>query len=200
MKHALAILLFAAGPAAAQGSHFASDGVRFTGFYGVGFSSPVNPLAAKADIGWGLMGGVGLTNNWIGVTVDAMYTDFGLNRAALQQSGSPKGNQKYWSLTLDPVFHINEKGPVDLYITGGGGIYNQITDYKTPGFGGPFYGNGGYSSSYSIYKPGVNGGAGFAFGPGTHSHLKIFAEARFHHMFIYGSGASFVLTTFGARF
>jgi hypothetical protein len=89
------------------------------------------------------------------------------------------------------MVHINPRGPVDFYITGGGGLYSQVTNYEF---------RGGFDFSNTLYKPGVNGGAGFSFRPDRRSHLQVFIEARFHHMFTRNPGASFVPITAGVRF
>jgi hypothetical protein len=196
MRKALMIAIVAALPAAAQWRHFGEDRARLTGFFGVGGSAPLNPIARNLDTGWNITGGVGVTNSWIGVTFDAMYNDFGFNRRALYYSGAPAGGQKFWALTVDPIVHVNDRGPVDFYITGGGGLYGRVTDFRD--YGGPF--GDDLLARYTTYKPGVNGGAGFAFRVVPHSHVKIFAEARFHHMFTPGSGASFIPVTVGVRF
>src|SRR5262249_26828889 len=104
--------------------------------------------------------------------------------------------------TLDPIVHINPHGPVDFYVTGGGGIYNQRTQLKVNDGGSGFFDGGrdNVLASYSVYKPGVNGGAGFAFRVGY--HINIFAEARYHYMFTHGSntGSSFIPVSVGVRF
>jgi hypothetical protein len=199
MKRVSFILIVAALPAAAQWRHFGSDQARFTGYFGAGFSQPVNPLARSLDTGWNLAGGVGVTNRFVGIMFDAMYNQFAINRTTLYYVGAPRGDRKYWALTADPIFHINDRGPVDFYITAGGGLYSQITEYRLR-HGDFFYGDD-LLGSYTIYKAGVNGGAGFAFNIGGRaSRVKIFAEARFHHMFTHGPGASFVPVTLGVRF
>ena len=202
MKRAFLTILLAALPAAAQWRHFGSDTTRATGFFGAGFASPINPVARQLDTGWTLSGGVGVTRDYFGVTLDAMFADFGINHRALLAAGVPRGDQKYWSLTVDPVLHVNPRGPVDFYITGGGGLYSQITEFRGGyGYGGPFGGRDDVIASNTVYKPGVDGGAGFAFNVGYSRTVKIFAEARFHHMFFhYGPGASFIPVTVGVRF
>jgi hypothetical protein len=191
--------MIAALPAVAQWRHFGQDSVRATGFFGGGFTEPVNPIARNLDTGWNLAGGIGVRQKYFGVLLDAIYTEFGINHRTLAQFGVPRGNQKYWALTVDPIVHLNPRGPVDFYITGGGGLYSQITDFR--GYGG--YGFGGHDdllASYTIYKGGVDGGVGLAFNIGLGQTAKFFAEARYHHMFVYGSGASFVPVTVGLRF
>ena len=190
MKKLLIFVLFAALPAAAQWRKF-GEGARVEGSFGVGFATPINPIGRQLDTGWGLSGGIGVSGRFLGVMLDASYTDLGINHETLREIGAPGGNQRFWSVTANPIFHVNRRGPVDFYVTGGGGLYSRITDV-----GGR---HGGYSNA--IYKPGVNGGAGFAFNVGGYrNRLKVFAEARFHHMFIGDSGASYVPVTFGVRF
>lgn len=130
-----------------------------------------------------------------------MYNDFGINHTALSRTGARSGSQKYWALTVDPIFHVNERGPVDFYVTGGGGLYSQITKLRASrdsiGDGFDHY---DVISENTLYRPGVNGGVGFSFRPDRHSDIQIFIEARYHHMFTRGPGSSFVPVTIGVRF
>jgi len=185
-------------PAAAQWRHFGDESVRATGYFGGGFSEPINPVARNLDTGWNLAGGVGVTSKYVGVMLDAMFNDFGVNRSTLARNGAGDGSQRYWALTVDPVFHVNHRGPVDFYLTGGGGLYSQITDFDLRGFREPFR-DRGFNISNTTYKPGVDGGAGFAFNFIPRSRVKIFVEGRFHHMFT-RTGASFVPVTIGLSF
>jgi hypothetical protein len=191
--------LLAAAPAFAQWRHFGSE-THATGFFGAGVTAPINPLARNLDPGWNVAGGIGVTSRYVGVMLDAMYSDMGINHATLVRAGVPRGDQQYWAVTVDPILHVNERGPVDFYVTGGGGLYSQITEFKfRSGGGGPFNDRNDVLYSNTIYKPGVNGGAGFAFNLG-YTPVKIFVEARFHHMFLRGSGASFIPVSVGVRF
>jgi hypothetical protein len=195
MKRLLLFIIVAVLPASAQWRHFGDRSARPTGYFGFGFSTPANPVATRLNEGWNLAGGIGVTRGPVGIMVDAMFNDFGFTHDALLRAGARRGSQRYWALTVDPIFHVNERGPVDFYVTGGGGLYGQITQYRASS-------GDGYDliSSRTIYKPGVNGGAGFAFSLDDRSSIKIFVEARYHHMFIRGSGASFIPVTLGIRF
>jgi hypothetical protein len=198
MKKLLIFLAVAALPAAAQWRKF-GEGVRVEGSFGVGVATPINPIARQLDTGWGLGAGIGVSGRFLGVMLDASYTDMGINHETLRRIGAPRGDQRYWSVTVDPIFHVNRRGPVDFYVTGGGGLYSQITDFRVS-FDGPYPGGHTHYSN-AVYKPGVNGGAGFAFNVGGyHNRVKVFAEARLHHMFIGHSGASYIPITFGVRF
>jgi len=201
MKRLLLLIIVAVLPASAQWRHFGHRSARPTGFLGVGFSAPTNPVATRLDAGWNLAGGVGVTRGSVGIMLDAMFTDFGITHAALARAGARRGSQKYWAVTVDPIFHVNERGPVDFYLTGGGGIYSQITEYRASSdLSGQYSGRYDVISSHTLYKPGVNGGAGFAFSLGDRSNIKVFAEARYHHMFTRGPGASLIPVTLGIRF
>jgi hypothetical protein len=174
---------------------------RATGWFGAGPSAAINPLARITDnAGWNIAGGVGVTGKYLGIMLDATYNEFGLNRRNLYTVGADDGHQRFWGFTLDPVFHVNQRGPVDFYITGGGGIYGDQTtlDQRFYSGSGNFYGNNYYFRN-TIYKPGVDGGVGFAYSIGG-SRIKVFAEARFHHVFTGGSGASFIPVTLGVSF
>ena len=80
--------------------------------------------------------------------------------------------------------------------TGGGGGGGQLTKVRGPA---------GPTSQYdlirteNLYRFGVNGGAGFAFNLGD-PRFKLFLEARYHHAFTPGSGASLIPITVGIRF
>jgi hypothetical protein len=201
MKQLLLFILVAVVPAAAQWRHFGHPSARPTGYFGVGFSTPANPVATRLNEGWNLAGGIGVTRGSVGIMLDAMFTDFGITHDALVRAGARRGSQKYWALTVDPTFHVNERGPVDFYITGGGGLYTRITKYRASSdLIGQDSDRYDLISSDTVYKPGVNGGAGFSYSLGGHSNTKVFAEARYHRMFTRGSGASLVPVTIGIRF
>ena len=202
MKQFLLLLSLAVvpglAPALAQPGYFGSEPWRPTGSFGVGFSTPVNPLANRLNTGWNIAGGVGVTRNYFGVTADAMFNDFGINRRTLTQVGARSGSQKFWAVTADPTFHVNDRGPLDFYVIGGGGLYGRYTKYRAssaaagPGFD--------LVRSEQILRPGVNLGAGFAFSLSEYSNIKFFAEARYHRMFTPSTDASFIPVTVGIRF
>jgi hypothetical protein len=198
MKQTLLFLLIASLPAAAQWRHFGSDRARPTGYIGAGFSQPVNPLAESLKTGWNLSGGVGVSGRYLGIMVDGMFSDFGINRRALDFAAADTGHQRYFAVTLDPVFHVNSKGPIDFYITGGAGLYAITTTYGL-GFDSLLPGNE-INSSRTLYKGGVNAGCGFTFGAGHGGAVKLFTEARIHHVFTRGFETNIVPVTVGVRF
>ncbi len=201
MRKLAAFIILAALPAAAQWRHFGDREIRPTGYFGAGVSTAINPVASRLNTGWNLEGGGGLKYGAFGLHLEAMFNDFGITRRALAQAGARRGHQSYWAVTLDPVVHINPRGPVDFYLTGGGGFYGQYTQYRAAfQDGGRFGDQYDITSSRHIVEPGANLGAGFEFNLGHPGQPKIFVEARYHHMFTRGSGASFVPVTVGVRF
>jgi hypothetical protein len=127
----------------------------------------------------------------------------------LNNIGVPGGGLHVFSATLDPIVHLNPKGHVDVYLTGGGGLYHRYQEFTQPnvavttGFD-PFFGFYPVAvpvnqvlASYSVNKPGIDGGAGIAIG--TKWHGKIFAEAKYNRIFMGNYYTDYVPVTFGFR-
>ncbi|HEY1337842.1 MAG TPA: hypothetical protein VGF59_10055 [Bryobacteraceae bacterium] len=185
---------------------------HFTGYAGGGFSEPVKDIGSRLDMGWNVSAGAGATYHQVGLMVDFMFNDFPINRATLNNQQVPDGTTRVWAFTLDPVFHVRPvDSPVDAYVTGGGGIYHRTIEFTQPALAtvpvfDPFFGiiypanivTNQVIASRSNYKGGVDVGAGVAFkiGPGG---LKLFAEARYHHMFTRPTPTTLVPVTFGIR-
>jgi hypothetical protein len=172
----------------------------------------LNPIGSRLDNGWNVSAGAGVTGRYAGLMLDFMYNDYGINHNALNQFGAPDGSARIWAFTLDPVIHFSPRNeaPVDFYITGGGGIYHRTVEFTQPsiatvtGFD-PWFGffpvnvpTNQILGSYGVYKAGVDGGAGLSFKLGQ-SHVKLFAEARFHHMFTNRVDTNIVPVTIGLR-
>jgi hypothetical protein len=183
----------------------------FTGYVGAGPSVPINPIGSRLDPGWNISAGAGVSGRYVGVMLDFMYNDLGINSNSLAQYGAPGGSTRVWAFTLDPVVHLAPReGPVDFYITGGGGIYHRTVEFTAPAIAtvtafDPWFGffpvniaTNQVIGSYGVYKAGVDGGAGVSFKLGS-SHLKAFAEARFHHMFTNRVDTNLLPVTIGLR-
>jgi hypothetical protein len=178
-----ALCCFAAVPGIAQ--------MNWTGYVGAGPVVPLNPFAGQSSgTGWNISAGGGVTTHRYGMMLDFMYDSVGINAAGLAQTGASSGNVHTWGFTLDPVVHITQEGPLDLYFTGGGGIYNRSFDFNNPMVSGP--------TSDSVYKGGVDGGVGVSFKLGP-SHLKAFAEARYHYIFTAPTATTMIPVTVGLR-
>jgi hypothetical protein len=184
---------------------------RFTGFVGAGPTVPLNPTAKRTeDLGWNISAGGGLSNNHVGLMLDFMFNDIGVNQNLLNQVGAPNGTVKTWGFTLDPVIHVTQEGPADVYVTGGGGIYHRNVEFTQPGvaattFFDPWFGfypglvgTNQVLASYSQYKGGLDGGMGVSFKLGS-SRVKAFAEARYHYIFTRPVATTMIPVTVGLR-
>jgi hypothetical protein len=162
------------------------------------------------DYGWNAGGGIGWNfNSHVGALIDLNYNSMGINSGTLNNIGVPGGNMHIFAATLDPIVHITPHSRADLYVTGGGGIYHQTTDFTAPGVGtvtgfNPFFGFYSYGvpttqilSSYTVNKPGIDAGIGVAFGSKWHG--KFFAEARYNRIFTGNYHTDYIPVTFGFR-
>jgi len=207
MKHSIiasCLGLLAAGLLAAQ------EGPSLTFNVGAGFTQPTGNTGRKLNDGWNIRGGAGLNfTPYVGAMLDLGYDHLGINGATLANIGVPGGDVQIFSATIDPIFHLNPHGHVDVYLIGGGGLFHWYQEFTqpsvaiVPGFN-PFFGF--YSAavpanqvlaSYSVNRPGFDVGAGIAFG--TRRHGKIFAEARYDHIYMMNSHADYIPVTFGFR-
>ncbi|HLK63935.1 MAG TPA: outer membrane beta-barrel protein [Bryobacteraceae bacterium] len=188
----------------------AQEAPRFTFGVGGGFTTPVGNTGREVDNGWNIGGGFGVNFvPYLGANINLNYNSFGINSATLSNIGVPGGGMHVFSATFDPIVHLNPKGHVDFYVTGGGGLYHRIIDFTqpnvavVPGFD-PFFGfypvaipTTQILASYSVNKPGIDVGAGVAFG--TKFHGKIFAEAKYNRIFMGQFHTDYIPVTFGFR-
>jgi len=184
---------------------------RFSFSAGAGFTSPVGRTSANVDTGWNIKGSAGVNfSRFAGVNLEGGYDSMGIGTNVLSNLGYGGGRLSIFSVVVVPIINIMPKGPVDLYITGGGGYYRVNQDFTQPGVAigtgfDPFFGyyqvpfaTDVVVASYSMNKPGVDVGAGIAFG--SHWGGKFFAEARYHRIFTGNDRhVDYVPVTFGFR-
>jgi len=188
----------------------AQETSRFAFSVGAGFTTPVGNTGRQLDDGWNVGGGFGMNfSPYVGALIDLDYNSFGINSGTLANIGVPGGGLHVFSATLDPIVHLNPKGHVDVYVTGGGGLYHRTQDFTAPSVGvatgfDPFFGFYPVAvpttlvlSSYSVNKPGIDVGAGIAFGSKWHG--KFFAEAKYNRIFMGQYHTDYVPVTFGFR-
>jgi len=197
-------LAFASVMSAQEVSRFAFD-------IAGGFTQPVGNTGRQLDTGWNIQAGAGFNfSQWVGVMVQADYNRFGINGATLNNIGFPDGDLNVFSATLDPIVHLTPRSHFDVYLIGGGGLYHRTQEFTQPSFAtftgyNPFFGfyNAAVPTtqvlaSYTVNKPGVNGGMGIALG--TKWHGKFFAEARYHRIIMGNYGhTDYVPVSFGFR-
>lgn len=191
LSQLFALAVFAAGVSLAQ-----DELPRVAFNIGAGFTSPVYSAGERLNPGWNVGAGIGYNfHPNFALMADFKYNNFGVNTGTLNSLGFPGGSVHLWSATLNPVVKLNPRGPVGVYFTGGGGFYQwrqQFTAPTTATFTGfdPYFGIvypvavpvNQVLSSYTLNKPGWNGGMGLTFG--TRWHAKAFAEARFNRMIL----------------
>jgi opacity protein-like surface antigen len=177
---------------------------------GGGFTQTLGGTGQRLNNGWNLDGGLGYNiSPYVGLMGQFNFNQFDINTATLNALGFPGGDVSLWSLTLDPIVHAHPRGPVDVYFIGGGGLYHRRQEFTQPttaiftGFD-PFFGffpiavpANQVLTSYSVNKPGINGGMGVAFG--TKWHVKVYAEARYHRMIFGDRHMDYLPVTFGLR-
>jgi hypothetical protein len=199
-------LMMVGALSAQEYSHFAFN-------VGAGFTQAVGDTGQRLDLGWNGRLGAGVNfSPHVGLLVNAQYDNMGVNPATLANIGVPGGRMSIFSATLDPIVHLNPKGHVDFYVTGGGGLFHRYQEFTAPtvsvvtGFD-PFFGFTPVAvqanqvlASYSVNKPGWDIGAGVAFGSKWHG--KFFAEAKYMRI-IMGNNRSndteYLPVTFGFR-
>jgi hypothetical protein len=193
------------------GTLAAQEVPRYTFDVGAGFTQPVGNTGRHLDNGWNILAGGGVNfSRYVGAMVRVGYNRFDINGTTLSSVGFPGGNVNVFSATLDPIVHLNPGHHVDVYAIGGGGLFRVEQQFTQPGVAtvtgfDPFFGFYNFGvptteilSSYSVNKPGIDVGAGFAVG--TKFHGKLFAEARYDRVFMSnGRHMDYVPVSFGFR-
>jgi hypothetical protein len=192
--------LFCVGTLSAQEvSHFSFE-------LGAGFTQSVGNTGRYLNDGWNLQGGAGFNfSPYIGVMGELGYNSLGFNGTTLNTLGYPGGNVNIFSATVDPIVHLTPRSRFDLYAIGGGGLYHWSEQFSKPAGLVTTFDSGSFpivipsvGNDYSVNKPGWNAGMGVAFG--TKWHGKLFAEARYVHVFLNnGERGDYVPVTFGLR-
>jgi hypothetical protein len=193
-----------------SGALSAQETPRFAVSGGAGFSMPVGNTGRNLDTGWNVRAGAGINfSPYVGAMLDLGYDSMGIQSGVLNNLGYGGGNLNVFSATLNPIIHLMPKGNVDVYVTGGGGFFHQNQQFTQPsvsvvsGFN-PFFGffpvavpTNVVVAEYSMNKPGIDVGAGVAFGKKWGG--KFFAEARYNRIFTGNYHTDYLPITFGFR-
>jgi len=152
---------------------------------GGGFNGPTEDSAPYITWGGNITLGAGYRfNSMFTLMTEYQFIDDKLPGRLIGETGANGGHAHIWSLTLDPVIDLTPKGPIDVYVTGGGGFYRKVTSFTDPqevlfcnyyfcGIGTTNVVVGHFSSN----QGGWNVGAGIAHRMG--GNMKLFAEARY---------------------
>ncbi len=62
---------------------------------------------------------------WFGAKVDVGYDSMGINSGTPGAIGVPGGSVNVFTATIDPIVHLTPRRHVDVYVTGGGGLFHR---------------------------------------------------------------------------
>jgi hypothetical protein len=189
----------------------AQETPRFTFDVSGGFTTPVgNTAGSQLNNGWNVGAGVGYNfSSVLGAKLDLGFSSMGINSNTLTNIGAAGGDLRVFTATVDPVVHLTPHHHIDLYVTGGGGLFHIYQDFTQPTVAvtnviDPLFGLQPVAfpgiegvSNYSVNKPGFDAGGGMAFG--AFGHGKIFMEAKWEHGFMTNSHVDFLPVSFGFR-
>lgn len=182
----------------------AQELANFTADIGAGFTEPAYSTGSYVNTGWNLNAGVAYNySRYLGAKLDIGFNDFGINGTTLTALGAPNGDIHMFSALVDPVFHLTPHSRLDIYVTGGGGLFHESQQITAPAAINatgslPIIGSTAVSS-YVVNRPGWDAGAGVSFA--AFGHARAFAEAKFERMLM-SNGPNFDMlpVTFGFRF
>jgi opacity protein-like surface antigen len=158
--------------------------------------------------GWNLGAGAGFQlGHGLGVMLNLGLDYLAINSPTLNTLGVPNGNIDLFTALVNPVYHLPTIHGANFYVIAGGGYFRQSDNFSAPIASRPFSNSffGFYSPSglappliagYSVNKPGYDVGGGIEY---AKWHGKIFAEARYEHMFNGQSHTDLIPVRFGFR-
>jgi len=186
---------------------------RVSANFGGGFTEPVKETGNRLDRGFNLNAGIGVNIvPAFGLQAEFGYNQLGLSSTILNAVGVPGGDGRIYSVTLNPIVHLNPRGRFDAYVIGGAGFYRRTVEYTSPSVStvtafDPFFGvlypanvaSTTVLASQTQNKAGVNIGAGVAIRIRGDGNAKFYAESRYHYMFTSPVRTSVLPVTFGFR-
>jgi hypothetical protein len=183
-------ILFAAAAICAAGLSAQESVPKFTVQVGGGFTQGVGHSGKDLDAGWVMGGGAGYNFNSHVSGMINLYTQvMGTPMTVPGYLSVSGGHMTVFSATFDPVIHLSPGHHADFYATGGIGMFRRSF---SPAFTQLL------RSDFSIIKPGYDAGLGIAFGAPWNG--KIYAEARYEHVFDNNRFfTNFIPVTFGFR-
>ena len=205
-----ALIVAAAFPAGAQES---SDYSRFRINVGGGIGYPQGDLKSFVNNSGNFVAGGGYNfAKYFGVDTEYFWEDLPINDRVVQQLNTTaqtvRAQQYAW--TVNPIVEVPLGRRFGTYVIGGIGWYHRLGQTTTPGVGvlcSPYwswwYGctiatTDVVTASRSSSAFGKNIGVGFTYRLGE-SHLKIYAEVRYHQASYNNVSTQLVPLTFGVR-
>ena len=202
----VAALLFVS-PATAQNEH------KLTFHFGAGFTQPVHYTSNHLDTGFHITtgGGYNFTPD-LGILGEFGFNQLGVSSNVLTSLAVPNGSMRIYSVTANPIVHLNPHGRFDAYVIGGGGFYRRTIELTEPSivtvpayepFLGVFFpmaiSLNNVVASFTQNKGGLNIGGGLTVRVREDSEAKFFVETRYHHVFTNPKTTNLFPVTFGCR-
>jgi len=100
---------------------------------GGGVTPTLGDISSRLNTGghFTVGGGYNFTSS-VGVTLEYMYTGFGVDRSVLRALDVPDGNAHMHSITLNPFWRFKTAGRFGGYVIGGGGFYRRTVEFTQP--------------------------------------------------------------------
>lgn len=223
MKTTLRLVLAALVVAVFGASGGASAGEPTLWHVGAGLSFPSGGLGDALDDGWAIHGGATLfpfKSPSLGVRIEGGVNFFDMSNEFLDEidtdtispgiQAPDDGDATSWHLAGNLLWQTQTRGPVDLYVTGGVGVYYLQADLSENGLVGgywcdwwtgwcyPYVEEGEFEiRDESSWEYGFNVAAGVTFA--LKSGNELYLEAGYHLVQTDGD-ADYIPVTFGIRF
>ena len=113
----------------------AQETPHFTFDIGGGYTTPVGqhgPPALMTGMERGRQGAGFNFSSVLGAKIDLGFSSMGINDNTLANIGVPGGDVRVFSATVDPVVHLTPHHHLDLYLTGGGGLFHIYQEFTQP--------------------------------------------------------------------
>jgi opacity protein-like surface antigen len=179
---------------------------------GGGFTEPVVHSDSRFDPGFHFGFGAGYKlHPRLTLMGEFGFYHLGVSSRILNNVGAPDGSGRIYSVTANPVVHLNPRGRFDPYLIGGGGYYRRTVEFTEPAVKtvtafDPFFGfvpvnvaTNVVLGSFTQNSGGLNIGGGFSMRLRGESNTSFFAETRYHYLFTNPVRTTVLPVTFGIR-
>jgi opacity protein-like surface antigen len=204
---AMLTVLGVLAPAHGQNNDFSTFLFNIGG--GIGF--PQGQLGSFVNNGGNFVVGAGYNvSRHIGVDSEFMWHGLPINAATKAMLQTPGASARQYAWTFNPIFHFPLEENLGAYATGGIGWYHRSGETTTPGLGvicDPYWSwwfgctigtVNIVTSSHSANAFGENIGGGLTFRL-RNTHIKLYAEVRYHHAGYSRIATNLLPLTFGVR-
>lgn len=185
---------------------------RVAGYFGGGFTTPLDDFGSRHDTGWNILAGGGIRlTRMVGLNFEYSFNQLGYNFSPnpVLQASPLDGTTKLHGFTANPRFTTPSIFGVNTFVTAGYGIYNRRFELTRPGVGSAIYCDPYWwfctdvlvpvdvaVGERSTWKQGWNFGGGLEFG----GRMKFFADIRYMWVATPNIRTKALPVSFGVRF